>query len=133
MREYLKRLCAMLGPEERLVVESIATEQCDEIVIECGQRLLAGEKAYGRLDLRHDRRDFAQEIAEELLDAINYRHMDRVKRALLGLPPENLPLTLTERVMALEAENAELRAQLAEFEDCEVELALDDCDTEKPN
>jgi hypothetical protein len=53
-------LVAELGPEELLVLEALA------------RRLLAGQRAYGRLDLAHDGRDWRKERGEELADALVY-------------------------------------------------------------
>lgn len=50
-----------LGPEERRVLLALA------------RRLLTGQRAYGRLDLARDERDWRRERAEELADALVYQ------------------------------------------------------------
>jgi hypothetical protein len=49
-----------LGPDERRVLLALA------------RRLLAGQKPYGRLDVATDQRDWREERAEELADALIY-------------------------------------------------------------
>ena len=56
----LDAACADLGDQELQVLVVLA------------RRLLAGQRAYGRLDLAHDRRDFQTERAEELQDTLVY-------------------------------------------------------------
>ena len=56
----LLAVLAECGREERHVLLVLA------------RRLLAGQHAYGRLDLAHDARDFRRERAEELADALCY-------------------------------------------------------------
>ena len=56
----LLAVLAECGREERRVLLVLA------------RRLLAGQHAYGRLDLAHDARDFRRERAEELADALCY-------------------------------------------------------------
>lgn len=46
------------------------------------QRLAEGQAAYGKLDLERDRRDFEQERAAELADAIVYTAMGELRRVL---------------------------------------------------
>jgi hypothetical protein len=58
-----------LGPDERRVLLVLA------------QRLRAGQKAYGRLDVVNDRRDWRRERAEELADALVYGAIAEVARA----------------------------------------------------
>jgi hypothetical protein len=53
-------ICAELGPDERRVIALIA------------ERLAAGRRIYGELDLEADRRDFAAEASEELIDGAIY-------------------------------------------------------------
>ena len=53
-------LLSRLGPDERAVITYIA------------RRLVQGEKAYGPLDLKRDRRNWKREASEELLDACVY-------------------------------------------------------------
>jgi hypothetical protein len=49
-----------LGADERRVMLLLA------------RRLLAGQHAYGRLDVAHDARDWRKERADELADALIY-------------------------------------------------------------
>jgi hypothetical protein len=68
------------------------------------QRLLAGQKAYGRLDLAKDPRDWRKERAEELGDLLVYTAFLQLKRDLetahMGppqkacLPPPAPPLVI---------------------------------------
>ena len=51
---------AELGADERRVLLALA------------RRLLEGQKAYGRLDLANDARDWRKERADELADALVY-------------------------------------------------------------
>jgi len=59
-----------LGDEELLVLATLA------------RRLLAGQRAYGRLDLAHDGRDWRRERAEELADAMVYDAVAEVAATL---------------------------------------------------
>jgi hypothetical protein len=51
---------SQLGADERRVLLILA------------RRLLAGQHAYGRLDVAHDGRDWRKERADELADALIY-------------------------------------------------------------
>jgi hypothetical protein len=65
--QYLSMAFSALGPYEK------------EILVSVAQRLLMGQKSYGKFqDL--DNRDFMQETYEELLDGIIYvsRHLKRI-------------------------------------------------------
>lgn len=61
---------SQLGAEERRVLLALA------------RRLLAGQRAYGRLDLAHDRRDWRRERAEELADSLIYGAIAEVAAAV---------------------------------------------------
>ena len=61
---------AELGPDERRVLLVLA------------RRLRAGQAAYGRLDVAHDRRDWRKERAEELADALVYGAIGEVAATL---------------------------------------------------
>jgi hypothetical protein len=61
---------AELGDEERAVLLVLA------------RRLLAGQRAYGRLKLARDPRDFRRERAEELADAMVYTAIGEVAAML---------------------------------------------------
>jgi hypothetical protein len=56
----LTAIAADLGPDEIKVLTVLA------------RRLLAGQRHYGRLDVRTDGRDWRRERAEELADALVY-------------------------------------------------------------
>jgi hypothetical protein len=73
----LLAVLAECGREERHVLLVLA------------RRLLAGQHAYGRLDLAHDARDFRRERAEELADALCYGAFAEVA-ATLAVKPENV-------------------------------------------
>jgi hypothetical protein len=60
MSAELLDVVSELGPDERRVLLVLA------------RRLLAGQQAYGRLDVASDRRDWRKERAEELADALVY-------------------------------------------------------------
>jgi hypothetical protein len=51
----------------------------DEIDRLCARRVQNGLKKYGILDLLNDPRDFRKELADELLDGINYARWANVK------------------------------------------------------
>jgi hypothetical protein len=57
-----------LGPDERLVV------------LEVAERLVAGRKVYGPLDIAADPRDMRREAAEELLDSCVYAAVDALRQ-----------------------------------------------------
>ncbi|HEY5145368.1 MAG TPA: hypothetical protein VII82_01310 [Polyangiaceae bacterium] len=61
---------AELGPDERRVLLALA------------RRLLAGQTAYGRLDLASDGRHWRKERAEELADALVYGAIGEVAATL---------------------------------------------------
>lgn len=61
---------AELGVHERRVLLALA------------RRLLAGQSAYGRLDLARDGRDWRKERAEELADALVYGAISEVAATL---------------------------------------------------
>jgi len=63
-------LAAQLGEQERAVLLAL------------GRRLLAGQRAYGQLDLANDRRNWRRERAEELADALIYGAIAEVARNL---------------------------------------------------
>ena len=71
----LDATCEQLGDEELRVLVVLA------------RRLLAGQRAYGRLDLANDRRDFRRERAEELADAMVYDAVHEVAATLRGGRP----------------------------------------------
>ncbi len=71
----LDETCEQLGDEELHVLVVLA------------RRLLAGQRAYGRLDLANDRRDFRRERAEELADAMVYDAVAEVAATLRGGRP----------------------------------------------
>ena len=65
---------ASLGADERRVLLVLA------------RRLLAGQRAYGRLDIAHDRRDWRKERGEELADVLVYTAIGEVAATLAGPP-----------------------------------------------
>lgn len=68
--EQIASLFQQLGPDEQRVLIRLAA------------RLLEGQRAYGRLDLRKDPRDWRKERAEELTDALVYLAFEEVAEAL---------------------------------------------------
>jgi hypothetical protein len=54
-----------------LVVGELGADEV-RVLLVLARRLLAGQRAYGRLDVAHDGRDWRRERAEELEDAIVY-------------------------------------------------------------
>jgi hypothetical protein len=56
------------------LIETIAELGDEEaaVLLVLAKRLLAGQRQYGRLDLRNDARDFRRERAEEFADALIY-------------------------------------------------------------
>lgn len=50
-----------------------------EILLMQAQRMLAGRKAYGDLNLDTDRRDWVEEALEECLDGMNYQTAALIK------------------------------------------------------
>jgi hypothetical protein len=75
------------GPE---LLDAIADLGEDErrVMLFLARRLLLGQRAYGRLDLAHDGRDFRRERAEELADALCYGAFAEVAATL---PEEGKP------------------------------------------
>jgi hypothetical protein len=67
----LDALAADLGDQEIAVLVALA-------------RLLAGQRAYGRLRLEEDRRDWRRERGEELADALVYGAFAEVAATLSG-------------------------------------------------
>jgi hypothetical protein len=61
----------------RLAVEEV------RVLVLLARRLLAGQQAYGRLDLVRERRDLERERAEELADAAIYHGMLELRRVLM--------------------------------------------------
>ena len=59
-RASIDAIARELGPDEVKVLTALA------------RRLLAGQRHYGRLDVRADGRDWRRERAEELADALVY-------------------------------------------------------------
>jgi hypothetical protein len=66
----LEAVVRELGPEERRVLLVLA------------RRLLAGQHAYGRLDVARDGRDWRRERADELADALVYGAIAEVAATL---------------------------------------------------
>jgi hypothetical protein len=62
----LEAILAELGPDEHRVILVLA------------RRLLAGQHAYGRLDVATDGRDWRRERADELADALVYWAIEEV-------------------------------------------------------
>lgn len=60
MAERLMKICADLGADELRVLVLVA------------ERLAAGRRRYGALDIAGDRRDFQLEAIEEVADALVY-------------------------------------------------------------
>jgi hypothetical protein len=60
MSTELEAILAELGTDEHRVMLVLA------------RRLLAGQRAYGRLDVATDGRDWRREMADELADALVY-------------------------------------------------------------
>jgi hypothetical protein len=68
--EDIDGVVALLGDEERAVLLVLA------------KRLLAGQRAYGRLDLANDRRDFRAERGLEIQDLLVYSAIDELAREM---------------------------------------------------
>ncbi len=69
------RACASPSREPTAELDAIARELGpDEVKVltALARRLLAGQRHYGRLDIRADGRDWRRERAEELADALVY-------------------------------------------------------------
>ncbi len=77
-REELERdldvACAELGDDELRVLAYLAA------------RLLAGQHAYGRLDLANDSRDWRRERGEEIADLLVYSAFAELIAARRGAP-----------------------------------------------
>ena len=71
--ELLNTISA-LGVVERMVLLALA------------ERLLGGQVQYGRLDLAHDARDWREERADELADALVYGAIAEVAATLKAAP-----------------------------------------------
>ena len=73
------------------VVEDLAEEEGGVLLV-LAKRLLAGQRAYGRLDLAHDARDWRKERADELADALVYTAIAEVAAQVKqALAPEMAP------------------------------------------
>ena len=53
------------------IIEQLGTEE-REVLRLTAQRLLDGQRSYGRLAVKYDHRDFNEEIVAEALDILNY-------------------------------------------------------------
>ncbi len=73
-----------LGPLLDVVRELGAEEQA--VLLMLAKRLLAGQRAYGRLDLAKDPRDWRKERADELADALVYGAIAEVAATMKGEP-----------------------------------------------
>lgn len=67
--QSLAATCAELGDDEIRTLAYLAN------------RLLEGQRAYGRIDLETDPRDFVKERGEEIADLLVYTAFDALKRA----------------------------------------------------
>jgi hypothetical protein len=61
------------------VVAALGTDE-RRVLLVLARRLLAGQGAYGRLDVAKDRRDWRAEAAEELLDGCVYLACETMRR-----------------------------------------------------
>ncbi len=50
-----------------------------EVLHQQAQRMIAGRKAYGDLNITRDRREWTEQAVEELLDGMNYLTIELVK------------------------------------------------------
>lgn len=66
--DTLREIAEQLSPDARSVLLLIA------------RRMQKGQEQYGWLDLKNDKRNWRQEIREELLDALVYDAMEEVQR-----------------------------------------------------
>ena len=66
--------------EELHAVEAELGDDELRVLLVLARRLLVGQKAYGRLDVRNDPRDWRQERAAELQDLLIYTAIDEVAR-----------------------------------------------------
>ena len=81
MSARLAAIVSELGADEVRVLEALAA------------RLLEGQRAYGRLDLRHDARDWRKERGQELADALIYGAFAEVAATMARAPaPEGAPM-----------------------------------------
>ena len=74
-------------PGDALAAElgALAAELCDDelrVLLVLARRLLAGQRVYGRLDVRGDGRDWRRERATELADALVYGAIAEVAATL---------------------------------------------------
>jgi hypothetical protein len=69
------------GAELLLVVDELGPDERRVLVV-LARRLLAGQKAYGRLDVATDTRNWRRERAEELADALVYTAIAEVAATL---------------------------------------------------
>jgi hypothetical protein len=71
-------------PNDAELLEVLAELGRDErrVLLVLARRLLAGQHAYGRLDVANDRRDWRKERAEELADALVYGAIAEVATTL---------------------------------------------------
>lgn len=77
----LPALLRELGDEEHLVIKELSIAQHPHLE-RLARRLLAGQRQYGRLDLRNDRRDWQKEIDEERDDIAIYSAIQTVQAKL---------------------------------------------------
>jgi hypothetical protein len=80
----IQRIVDQLNPDELSVLERIA------------KRLLMGQKQYGELNLANDKRDWNEELRQELLDVIVYAVI-----AMEATKPTELDRFVTAAVEAL--------------------------------
>ena len=77
-REALERqldsACAELGDDEIRTLVVLA------------RRLLEGQRAYGRIDLTNDTRDFRRERSEEIQDLLVYSAFETLRAERAGTP-----------------------------------------------
>jgi len=64
----LHDLIEMLEPDAREALQTIA------------ERMVAGRRQYGRLEIATDDRDFRQEFAEEMLDGAVYAAIETIRQ-----------------------------------------------------
>ncbi len=59
-----------------------------EVLLAQAQRMVAGRKAYGDLNIEKDRRDWLEQAIEEHWDSMNYLTIELIKlRRMLGRAP----------------------------------------------
>jgi hypothetical protein len=66
--------------ELAIVLEQLGADE-RRVLLALARRLLAGQHAYGRLDIANDARDWRRERAEELADALVYGAIAEVATA----------------------------------------------------